>query len=266
MTSFWHKFQNTSKQNKSLVCVGLDSDLTKIPQFLLTEDNPQLVFNREIIDATQSQAACYKPNLAFYLAAGEKGMKALYQTIAYIPSHIPVLLDCKVGDIGNTMGAYAKAFFNDMKVDAITVNPLMGKDVYEPCLDYPGKMLFLLALTSNPSAIDYLKLDDLYQYIAHDVALHDHTQVGAVVGATQTRDLQLMRKLMPESLFLIPGIGAQGGNVSDVMLSAIRDKSDPRILINSSRNIIFADGSHDFAVKAASAAEELRLEIQSYLS
>jgi orotidine-5'-phosphate decarboxylase len=265
VTSFWHKYLQASKQNKSLVCIGLDSDINKLPSFLAKEDNPQWIFNREIIDATKSQAACYKPNLAFYLAAGEKGMKALYQTIEHVPSHIPVLLDCKVGDIGNTMSSYARAFFNEMGVDAITVNPLMGKDVYEPCLDYPGKMIFLLALTSNPSAIDYLKLDTLYQNIAHDIALLDHTQVGAVVGATQTRDLQLMRKMMPDSLFLIPGIGAQGGNVADVMMNSIKDKTDPRILINSSRNIIFADDSHDFALKASIAAEELRAEIHSYL-
>ncbi len=265
MTSFWDKYQETLRQHKSLLCIGLDSDINKMPSALAKEDNPQWIFNREIIDATYNQVACYKPNLAFYLATGEKGMKALYQTIAHVPSHIPVLLDCKVGDIGNTMSSYMKAFFQDMGVDAITVNPLMGKDVFKPCFDYPGKMIFLLALTSNPSAIDYLKLNSLFQNIAHDIALLDHTKVGAVVGATQSQDLKLMRKIMPDSLFLIPGIGAQGGNLADVMRDAIKDKTDPRILINSSRNIIFADDSSDFAEKANGAAEELRAEIQCYL-
>jgi orotidine-5'-phosphate decarboxylase len=265
MTSFWHKFQHAFHHNKSLICIGLDSDLQKLPESLKQEENPQWVFNREIIDATSHLAACYKPNLAFYLAAGEKGMKALYQTIAHVPTNIPVLLDCKVGDIGNTMSAYAKAFFNDMGVDAITVNPLMGRDVYDPCLDYPGKMIFLLALTSNPSSIDYLKQNTLYQDIAHDISQMDHTQVGAVVGATQSRDLQWMRKMMPDTLFLVPGIGAQGGSISDVMIDAIRDKTDPRVLINSSRNIIFADHSEHFAEKAALAADELRAVIQGFL-
>jgi orotidine-5'-phosphate decarboxylase len=265
MLSFWDKYQQASRLNKSLVCLGLDSDLNKLPSSLLKEANPQWIFNREIINATQDKVSCYKPNLAFYLEAGPKGLQALYQTVAHVPSNIPVLLDCKVGDIGNTMSSYAKAFFEDLGVDAITVNPLMGRDVLEPCQDYSGKMIFLLTLTSNPSAIDYLKLDSLYQRIANDIASFDHTKVGAVVGATQRWDLQLMRKLMPDTLFLIPGIGAQGGNVADVMHDAIRDKTDPRILINSSRQIIFADKSIHFAAKAAIVAETLRVEIQSYL-
>jgi len=156
-------------------------------------------------------------------------------------------------------------FFEDMGVDAMTVNPLMGHDVYDPCLDYPGKMIFLWALTSNPSAIDYLKYDNLYQNIAETIAKLDHTQVGAVVGATQGKDLKLMRKLMPDTLFLIPGIGAQGGNLLDVMEEAIKERHDPRILINSSRNIIFADGEGSFADTAAIKAEELKEQINAYL-
>jgi orotidine-5'-phosphate decarboxylase len=265
MTSFWQKYEQASNQNKSLVCVGLDSELSKLPTSLLNEDNPQLTFNKEIIDATCDKVACYKPNLAFYLATGKKGLEALYKTVEYIPEYIPVLLDCKVGDIGNTMSSYAKAFFKDMGIDGITVNPLMGKDVYEPCFDYPGKMIFLLALTSNPSASDYLKYDNLYQCIAKDIALLDHTLVGAVVGATQGNELKMMRKLMPESLFLIPGIGAQGGSIENVMCDAVKNKMEPRILINSSRGIIFADNSLHFVESAAKAADGLRLEIQSYL-
>jgi orotidine-5'-phosphate decarboxylase len=245
-----------------LVCVGLDSEFKLLPQCVRNDANPIYTFNKAIIDATKEFAAAYKPNLAFYLAAGVKGLEALKLTIAAIPEDVPVILDCKVGDIGNTMDAYLKAFFDEMGCDAITVNPLMGKDVIKMMLNNEKNFAFALALTSNLSAKDFMMQKDLYQDIAKWIKGFDAKQVGAVVGATQTEYLSEMRKLMPEQIFLIPGIGAQGGDLKAVLTNAIATKAEPNILINSSRGIIFKDNTTKFAETAALETEKLRDEIK----
>ncbi len=263
--NFINLYQSIIKTNKSYVCVGLDSELKKIPECLKNETNPIWSFNKEIIDATANYTACYKPNFAFYLSAGKKGLEALEKTIDYIPVHIPVILDCKVGDIGNTMEQYADAFFDEMKVSAITVNPLMGKDVYNAVFKKTDRYIFILALTSNPSAQDYIMKNDLYKTLALDIADIGENKAGAVVGATRTIDIKAMRDLMPQSIFLIPGIGAQGGSLDDVCQFARMNNDDAGFLINSSRGIIFADSSSSFADTAQKETEKLRDQINQKL-
>lgn len=248
--TFWEKYEYTRKTNQSYVCVGLDSEFKKLPVCLQNEENPIWKFNQEIIDATKDYALAYKPNLAFYASAGKKGYEALEKSLHYIPNTIPVILDAKAGDIGNTMEAYVQAYLKDMGFDAITVNPLMGVDVINPILQCDGKLAFALALTSNPSAKDFLKRENLYQTISASIERWGHEKVGAVVGATNSDELAITRKLMPKTLFLIPGIGAQGGNLEEVVNFASATKEDARFLINVSRGIIFADSSANFARSA----------------
>lgn len=255
--SFWQKHNQRYSKLGSRVCIGLDSQLDKLPKAVSSAENPILQFNRAIIDATHHYAGAYKPNLAFYLADGVRGLIALKETIAYIPEEIPVILDCKVGDIGSTMQGYVKAFFTEMKADAITINPLMGGDVVSPLLEIEGSFTFALALTSNKGADDFFHQADMKLEVPKWMAKYPVERMGAVVGATQVQDLRLMRELMPERLFLIPGIGAQGGDLKAVLQNAVHSPDDPRILINSSRGIIFASVDDDFAVKAGEAAKEL---------
>jgi len=255
--SFWHKYQQRYNELGSLVCVGLDSRLDLLPECVQNADNPIWEFNKAIIEATADYATAFKPNLAFYLADGIRGLEALYKTVEYIPKQIPVILDCKVGDIGSTMQGYVEAFFRNIKVDAITVNPLMGKDVITPLLQEEGSFAFALALTSNPSAEDFFHKADMRHRVVTWIAQYDVTRLGAVVGATQVAHLQEMRNLMPERLFLIPGVGAQGGDLEAVMKYAIKSAEDPRILINSSRSIIFASLAKDFAAVARMRAKNL---------
>jgi len=257
--SFWSKYHERYARLNSSVCIGLDSQPDKLPACLATAANPIWEFNRAIIDATHEYATAYKPNLAFYLADGVRGLEALYQTVRHIPEDIPVILDCKVGDIGSTMSGYAQAFFKDLKVDAITINPLMGSDVLKPLLELEHSFAFALALTSNPGAEDFFHQAGMKQHVADWITGYDLQRLGAVVGATQTTDLALMRKLLPQRVFLIPGVGAQGGDLAAVLQHAIHSKDDPRILINSSRGIIFASKEEDFAAQAAMAAKELYL-------
>ncbi len=263
--SFWEKYKNIIKSNNSYVCVGLDSELCKLPTHLLESEDPIFEFNKAIIDATKDLVACYKPNFAFYLSQGLKSLASLEKTIAYIPDHIPVILDVKTGDIGNTMSNYAKAFFTDWKVDAITCNPLMGNDVMKALMPFEDNFSFLLALTSNPSATDYLKPNTLYKRISTDISNLPNTQFGAVVGATNSQELNELRKLMPESLFLVPGIGAQGGSLKDVVTNTLYSQEDARFLINSSRGIIFADSSLNFAQVAREKTELLKNEINNII-
>lgn len=264
--SFWEKYKNIIKSNNSFVCVGLDSELSKIPTHLLASEDPIFDFNKAIIDATKDLVACYKPNFAFYLSQGLKSLTSLQKTIAYIPDHIPVILDVKTGDIGNTMANYAKAFFQDWKVDAITCNTLMGKDVVKALTPFEDNFAFILALTSNPSAADYFKPNELYKRISQDISKLPLTQFGAVVGATNSEELKELRRLMPETLFLIPGIGAQGGSLEEVVTSTLYSRQDARFLINSSRGIIFADDSVNFAKVAREKTNELRTEINKIIA
>lgn len=259
--SFWEKYIN----RKGCVCVGLDSDITKLPKCVLDSENPIFTFNKAIIDATKNIAASYKPNYAFYASAGKKGIEALEKTLDYIPNEIPVILDVKTGDIGNTMAQYAKAWFEIWNVDSITVNPLMGYDVLKPLTNYPENFSFALALTSNPSAADYILPNGLYKTISAEIAKLSHKNFGAVVGATQIEQLAEVRKLMPETLFLVPGIGAQGGSLEAVINNAAKSKTDPRLLINSSRGIIFASPEKDFAEKAYESSLKLHNSIEELL-
>lgn len=255
--SFWHKYQSRVQNCGSLVCVGLDSQLDKLPECVLGAANPIWEFNRAIIDATSEYACAYKPNLAFYLADGVRGLKALYETVNYIPEEIPVILDCKVGDIGSTMSAYVHAFFKDLKVDAITLNPLMGSDVIKALLDCDDSYAFALALTSNPSAQDFFQNAKMAEEISNWLLQFPQERLGAVVGATQTADLQSMRTALPGRIFLIPGVGAQGGDLQSVLKYAVDTPQQPNILINSSRGIIFASSSDYFAERAGMEARVL---------
>lgn len=264
--SFWTKYTNIIKSNKSYVCLGLDSDLAKLPSHLLDQEDPIFAFNKAIIDETKDIVACYKPNFAFYLSQGLKSLSSLQKTINYIPNHIPVILDIKAGDIGNTMANYAKAFFTDWGVDAITANPLMGNDVMKAIEPFQDNFAFLLALTSNPSACDYLKTNDLYKNISKDINNLSNKIFGAVVGATNSQELKELRDLMPQTLFLIPGIGAQGGSLEEVVTSTCFSKEDARFVINSSRGIIFADSSERFAQVAREKTESLRVQINNIIA
>jgi orotidine-5'-phosphate decarboxylase len=261
---FLDKFNNITAQNRSFVCIGLDPDFNLMPKNILKKDNPIWEFNKEIIEATKDKVAAYKLNYAFYIANGFSGLKALAETISFIPKHIPIILDVKVGDIANTMANYAKGYLEYMNADAITVNPLMGEDVMTPLIGFDDKFFFVLALTSNPSATDFLKQDDLYKKISHKISQWGTKQFGAVVGATNPQELKVVRSLMPDTLFLIPGIGAQGGNLNDVMTNAAGSKS-PLILINSSRGIIHKSKEDDFADIALKETELLRDGINRYL-
>jgi|SRR6056297_1357797 len=264
--NFIEKYEAISLKNYSFVCVGLDSEYERIPEFLKTDyKDPIFQFNKKIITATQDMVVAYKPNLAFYLAQGEKGISALQKTINYIPYEIPVILDLKAGDIGNTMRQYARAAFDELKVDAITANPLMGKNVVNVFDNYSEKYIFLLVLTSNPSSVDFLNNESqLYTKVCEKIKEWNKENLGAVVGATKGEEIGEIRRLLPNSIFLLPGLGAQGGNISQVMENAAA-KSHPRIIVNSSRSIIFAGEKEDFAHKAAEATEELRKRINHFL-
>jgi orotidine-5'-phosphate decarboxylase len=262
---FFDKYKKITKENNSYVCIGLDSDAQKMPDCLKKEENPVLVFNKRIIDATSKVTAAYKPNFAFYISQGVKGIETLKATIDYIPRDIPVILDIKVGDIGNTMEQYAMSVFNYFQADAMTINILMGSDVINSCLKIEDAFAFALALTSNESAMDFFKYYSLYEKIALMIKDTGEYKLGTVVGATQTEDLALMRRLMPQSLFLIPGIGAQGGDLKQVCELAQYEPDDARFLINSSRGIIFADNTEHFASVARSETVKLQEEINKLL-
>jgi len=255
--SFWHKYQERYQATQSVLCVGLDPELHKLPLCVQKSANPIWEFNQRIIDATAEYACAYKPNLAFYLADGLRGMEALIQTIDYIPEEIPVILDCKVGDIGSTMSAYVNAFFGVMKVDAITLNPLMGADVLQPVLARDNSFAFALCLTSNPSAVDFFKNASMATAVSEWINKYPADKVGAVIGATQSSDLKAMRSLLPHRIFLIPGVGAQGGDLQAVLRDAIHSDEQPNILVNSSRGIIYSSSGSDFASAAAKEAERI---------
>lgn len=262
---FFEKFCKVTKENQSYVCVGLDTDITKIPSHLKSEPNPTFTFNKSIIDQTYKYVAAYKPNFAFYIATGYQGIITLRDTIDYIPKNIPVIWDMKAGDIGNTMEQYAISCFSHFRADAMTINTLMGADVIEACLSVPESYAFVLALTSNESAKDFFYHGSLYEKIAQQIHAVGHERLGAVVGATRVSDLDTMRKLMPQSVFLVPGVGAQGGDLKSVCELAKYTAEDARLLINSSRGIIFADSSHQYANVAKNETIKLRDKINKYL-
>tara|TARA_R110000796_G_scaffold74374_1_gene167166 strand:- start:126786 stop:127601 length:816 start_codon:yes stop_codon:yes gene_type:complete len=258
------------QKKKSFLCVGLDTDLNKIPKHLLDTEDPIFEFNKQIIDATAQYAVAYKPNIAFYEAYGVKGWQSLEKTIAYIPKDIFILADAKRGDIGNTSKMYAKAFFENMDCDAITVAPYMGEDSVKPFLEFDNKWVILLALTSNAGGKDFQNLEltqggELFEEVlrkSQEWGTED--QLMYVVGATRAEALTKIRKIVPNHFLLVPGVGAQGGSLKDVAQYGMNSQCG--LLVNSSRGIIYASQNQDFAKVAGEKAHELQLEMQQYLS
>lgn len=260
------------KSKQSFLCIGLDVDLNKIPEYLLKEDDPIFAFNKAIIDATHHLCVAYKPNTAFYEAYGIKGWQALEKTIKYLNVNHPeiyTIADAKRGDIGNTSTMYAKAFFEDLGFDSVTVAPYMGKDSVEPFLAFQDKHTILLALTSNQGAFDFqtLSIDnqELYKRVLETSKTWNNAQnLMYVVGATKAEFLAEIRDIIPNNFLLVPGVGAQGGNLQDVCKYGMN--KDVGLLINSSRGIIYASDGEDFAQAAGKKAQDLQSEMQAILS
>lgn len=255
-------------KKKSFLCIGLDVDLNKIPKHLLKEEDPIFAFNKAIIDATHHLCVAYKPNIAFYEAYGIKGWQSLKKTIDYLNEKYPeifTIADAKRGDIGNTSTMYAKAFFEDMNFDSVTIAPYMGKDSVEPFLVFKDKHTILLALTSNQGAFDFQtkKVDgqELYKQVLVTSKTYKNSEnLMYVVGATKAEYFRDIREIVPESFLLVPGVGAQGGNLQDVCNYGMT--KDVGLLINSSRGIIYASNGKDFAAAAAIKAEELQKQME----
>ena len=255
-------------RKKSYLCVGLDTDITKIPQHLLSGSDPVFDFNKAIIDATRDLCVSYKINTAFYEVQGAKGWEAMEKTVQYIGDEHFKIADAKRGDIGNTSDQYAKAFFETMPFDAVTVAPYMGEDSVKPFLQYKRKWAIVLGLTSNKSAADFelQQAGDglLYEMVMKTVSVWGSPEnLMFVVGATQADSFTNIRKLLPEHFFLVPGVGAQGGSLKDISGKAMN--KDCGILVNASRAIIYASGGEDFAAKARTVAQEYQNEMKGYL-
>ena len=268
---FFDKLERAAQRNGSLLCVGLDPDPAQMPV------SDVAAFNRAIIEATAGLVCAYKPNLAFYEALGERGLAALRDTLAAIPSDIPVIADGKRSDIGNTAKAYARALFDELGVDAATVNPYLGGDAVEPFLEREEKAAFILCRTSNPGARDFQDLlvstgderpaKPLYRVVAERVMSWDsHGNVGLVVGATQTERLAEVRSAAPDLPFLIPGVGAQGGDLEAGVRAAANDRPDRGFIINVSRSVLYASSNNDYVAAARREAETLRARVEKVLS
>lgn len=259
------------QKKKSFLCIGLDVDLNKIPQHLLDKEDPIFEFNKAIIDATHDLCVSYKPNTAFYEAYGIKGWQSLQKTINYINEKYPeifTIADAKRGDIGNTSTMYAKAFFEDLEFDSVTVAPYMGKDSVEPFLAFENKHTIMLALTSNEGAFDFQtkKVNDkeLYkQVIEISKSWKNSENLMYVVGATKAEYFTEIRKIVPTSFLLVPGVGAQGGSLAEVCKYGLAENVG--LLINSSRGIIYASNGIDFAEKAREQALKLQQEMETIL-
>lgn len=260
-------------KKKTFLCVGLDTDLKKIPQHLLTEEDPIFAFNKAIIEATAPYCVAYKPNLAFYEAFGIKGMMAFEKTIQYLNTHYPdhfIIADAKRGDIGNTSAMYARTFFEEYNIDALTVAPYMGEDSVTPFLTYKDKWVILLALTSNKGSHDFQLTEDKDGERLFEKVLRKSQEWGNtdnmmyVVGATQGEMFKDIRKVAPNHFLLVPGVGAQGGSLQEVCKYGMT--KDCGLLVNSSRGIIYASNGEDFAEAAAQKAkalqEEMTIELQ----
>ncbi len=262
------------KQKKSFLCVGLDSDVTKIPKHLLDAEDPIFEFNREIIDATIDVAVAYKPNLAFYEAMGINGLLSLERTVNYLEAYrneVFLIADAKRGDIGNTSQQYAKAFLTEegYNFDAITVAPYMGEDSVKPFLSYPDKWVIVLALTSNKGAFDFQLLETENKRKLYEEVLIKTQEWGTtenmmyVVGATQAKMLENIRNIVPEHFLLVPGVGAQGGSLAEVCHYGMNN--DGGLLINASRSILYASDKEDFAAKAADEAFVMQKEMETLM-
>lgn len=260
------------KIKKSFLCIGLDVDLNKIPDFLLATEDPIFEFNKAIIDGTHDLCVSYKPNTAFYEAYGIKGWQSLEKTINYINKNYPeifTIADAKRGDIGNTSSMYARAFFNDLNFDSVTVAPYMGKDSVEPFLAFENKHTIMLALTSNEGAFDFqtksIDGKELYKVVLATSKTWKNSQnLMYVVGATKADYFTEIRKIVPDSFLLVPGVGAQGGSLSEVCQYGMNENVG--LLINSSRGIIYASNGSDFAEKAREEALKLQQEMEVIMS
>jgi len=258
------------KKKRSYLCVGLDTDLTKIPTHLLETADPVFEFNKQIIDATHDLCVAYKPNIAFYEALGSKGWESLQKTLDYIPKNIFTIADAKRGDIGNTSALYAKAFFEQMTFDSITVAPYMGEDSVKPFLQFKSKWVILLAHTSNPGSSDFQLLESTVSGMKlYEEVLVKSQQWGSpdqlmfVVGATQAEKMQSIRALAPDHFFLVPGIGVQGGDLE--MLSRYGMNKQCGLLVNSARAIIYASPGKDFAIAARDEASKVQQQMDKLL-
>lgn len=259
------------KKKKSFLCVGLDSDIAKIPQYLLLAEDPVFEFNKAIVDATAEVAVAYKPNIAFYESRGVAGWLSLEKTVKYIKTNYPdifTIADAKRGDIGNTSQMYAKAFLETLDFDSITVAPYMGEDSVTPFLQYPGKWVILLALTSNKGAYDFQFFEGegekLYEKVLHkSQEWGDANNMMYVVGATKAEMLEGIRKIVPDHFLLVPGVGAQGGSLEEVAKYGMN--SHCGLLVNSSRGIIFADKTEQFAVRAGEEVRKLQQDMERLL-
>ncbi|WP_339700240.1 orotidine-5'-phosphate decarboxylase [uncultured Marixanthomonas sp.] len=258
-------------KKKSFLCIGLDVDLNKIPKHLLKEEDPIFSFNKAIIDATHHLAVAYKPNTAFYEAYGIKGWKSLQKTIEYLNNNHPeifTIADAKRGDIGNTSSMYAHAFFNDLGFDSLTVAPYMGKDSVEPFLAFEDKHTVLLALTSNEGAFDFqtkkIDSEEVYKTVLKTSKGWKNSQnLMYVVGATKAEYFSEIRNIVPDSFLLVPGVGAQGGSLTEVCKYGMNKNIG--LLINSSRGILYASNNSDFAEAAQAEAEKLQLQMQKLM-
>jgi len=275
--NFVEKLTGAVRENNSLVCVGLDPDLALMPDGIGVAE-----FNRAIIDATADLVCTYKPNLAFYEAMGTEGLQALQLTVQHVPENVPVIGDAKRGDIGNTARAYARALFDNFDFDAVTVNPYLGFDSIEPFIQYQDRGVFILCRTSNDGALDFQSLRceaetlpspesepdsrPLFEIVARKAEQWNmYGNIGLVVGATYPDELKIIRQRYPDMPLLIPGVGAQGGELSKVVKFGV-DTQRRKTIINSSRQILYASKSNDFAAAARQVAQELRDRINSFLS
>lgn len=260
----WKQIQKKA----SYLCVGLDTDIRKIPSHLLQEEDPIFAFNKQIIDATAAYCVSYKLNTAFYESEGVKGWESLQKTIDYIPQEHFTIADAKRGDIGNTSSMYARAFFEHMAFDSITVSPYMGEDSVKPFMQFDDKWVILLALTSNTGSNDFQTLplfednQDLFEKVIQ-VSKAWGENIMYVVGATQATMFEAIRELIPEHFLLVPGVGAQGGDLEGVSKYGLNKYGG--LLVNSSRGVIYASGEKDFAQKAAEVAKGLQQEMSNYL-
>lgn len=269
--TFVEKIQAAARRNDSWLCIGLDSELSKLPASLRERHGLSAVleFNKAIIAATSDLVCAYKPNLAFYEMLGPLGLEILHKTRELIPTEIPVIADAKRGDIENTARAYAKAFFEHYRFDAVTVNPLMGFDAVAPFLEYPDRCAFLLVRTSNPGAQDFQELicdgKPLYQHLAEKAQeWNTKKNVGVVVGATAPNELAIVRRIVGDEMpILVPGVGAQTGDLAQAVKNSVNSHKELAI-INVSRSVIFASSGEDFAQAARKAAMTLRDEINRY--
>lgn len=261
------------QKKKSYLCIGLDTDTARIPRHLMSEDDPVFSFNKAIIDATAPYAVAYKPNTAFYETGGSRGWQSLEQTVAYLKESYPelfVILDAKRGDIGNTSAAYARAFFESMQADAVTVAPYMGEDSVKPFLGFKDKWVILLALTSNSGSADFQYYSDANGQLLHHAVIRkaciwaSPDQLMFVVGATHPNELAEIRKIVPDYFLLVPGVGAQGGDLEAVSRAGLNSQAG--LLVNSSRAIIYASHGHDFATSAAHEACLVQQQMEIQLS